>query len=229
MARFRAVRAPLRFVPLAAVLILSACTAAPDGSSPATSPGLPGTSPGPGSSAGAGSVEAASSVLGAASLADGATLDALQALRFTPAGTEAAGQLLASGATGDVLWAATYVYASSNTDPTPLLAIAANTNASPSIRAMAGAGLVGAGQVAGFEPLIAALGGSDQMDGAAPAGFIWEFSATVLERYTGAGFGPGLAATDAERTAIQGQWQSWLEANRASLRFDAPSSLWVTA
>jgi hypothetical protein len=161
-------------------------------------------------------------------LSDPESIAALQGIRFTAAGTAAAAALLSAGAIDDILWAATYVYASSGDDRAPLRSIATSATATPSIRAMAAAGLVGRGDLAGFDPLIAALGGSDPMDGAVPAGAIWEFAADVLRRYTRTGFGPTLASTETERAAIQAQWQAWVDANRAHLRFDVPSELWVT-
>ena len=93
---------------------------------------------------------------------------------------------------------------------------------------MAAAGLLGRGDAAGFEPLIAALPTSDVMDGMAPAGTTSEFAADVLERYAGTGFGPALTASAEERVASQAQWTAWLAANRAALRFDGPSSSWLT-
>ena len=93
---------------------------------------------------------------------------------------------------------------------------------------MAAAGLLGRGDIAGFDPLIAALAASDPMDGTEPAGTTSEFAADVLERYTGTGLGPLLTASEDERAASQTKWRTWLEANRATLRFDAPSTAWVT-
>jgi len=182
-----------------------------------------------GSSPASDGVAAATTILDAARIADPDTLSALEGIRFSAAGTQAAAALLRAGATGDALWAATYVYGSSGSDPTPLRAVAIDAMASPTIRAMAAAGLVGGGDVAGFEPLIAGLAGNEEMDGAEPAGTVWEFAAQVLERYTHTGFGPMLVATDSERTTIQAKWKSWLDASRATLRFDAASKLWVTA
>ena len=167
-------------------------------------------------------------MLTAVRLDSGDSLAAIEGVRLTPAGARAAADLLASGATGDALWAATYVYASAGDDPEPLRSIATSTGASPTVRAMAAAGLVGRGEVAGFEPLIAALSASDPMDGTEPAGTTSEFAADVLERYAGTGFGPPLDATEDQRAASQAKWAAWLEANRASLRFDSPSSSWLT-
>jgi hypothetical protein len=205
--------------PLAALFVLAACSSspAPVGSSSAQSS----------QSADSATVAAATTILQAAHLADAGSLGALESIRFTDAGTQAAASLLKAGASGDALWAATYVYGSSGADPAPLKPIAVDTNASPTVRAMAAAGLLGGGDVAGFDPLIAALGGPDQMEGADPAGTIWEFAGDVLERYTHTGIGPTLAASDAERVTIQATWKTWLDANKAHLHFDTASHLWV--
>ncbi len=228
MARRRAVKAPFCFMPLAALVLLAGCSGSPP-ATPASTAAAGQTAALGGSPAGAGSVEVAASTLQAAKLDDEASLAALEGIRFTPAGTEAAARMLGSGATGDVLWAATYVYASAGADPTPLRTLAGSSTASLTIRAMAGARLLAAGDVAGFVPLLLALAASEQMDGAAPAGYLWEFAADVLERYTHAGFGPGLAATDPERATIAAQWQMWLDTNRDRLRFDATAHLWVVS
>jgi hypothetical protein len=215
---------------LALALLVAACAPGPTGgpSGPAGTPS--GSGPERASSTPNTAADAASTtILAAARLGDATSLAPLESIRFTVAGVAAAAKMLASGVTGDALWAATYVYASSGSDPAPLRVVASATAASPSIRAMAAAGLVGRGDAAGFDVLISAIGGSDLMDGAAPAGAIWEFAGDVLERYTHAGFGPALAATAAQRATIQAQWKAWLDASRAKLRFDVASQLWVMA
>jgi len=226
MARIAAHRASRRPALLLLVGIVAACSSAPAAS---TGPGPTGptTSGVPGPTADATAIAAAQALLNAAKLDNAASLGALESIRFSPAGVEAAKAALGGGASGDQLWAATYVYASSGGDTAPLATVVANTGASASVRAMAAAGLVGRGDVAGFEPLIAGLASSEAMDGSAPAGTIWEFAADVLRRYTSTSLGPTLAATDAERATIQGQWQAWLTDNRAKLRFDGGSQLWV--
>jgi hypothetical protein len=229
MARSRSLGVTAFAAPLAALTVLvlvAACNATP-APSPSGSSGVgPSGSP---TGQGADAVRAATTILNAAKLHVDASMGAVVGIRYTAAGTEAAAAVLASGATGDQLWAATYVYASSGTDLGPLRKLMADATASASVRAMAAAALVGNGDTAGFEPLIAALGSPDELDGSEPAGTIWEFAADVLERYTQTGFGPTLTATDAERSTIQGRWTAWLEANRAKLRFDAAAHLWVTA
>ena len=229
MARSGSHPAPWTVAAVAGLLLLSGCAAstptpAPPGSSGVASPGVTSSNPEPG----AADVGAASTMLTAVRLDSADSLAAIEGVRLTAAGARAAGDLLKSGATGDALWAATYVYASSGDDPEPLRAVAASTGASPTVRVMAAAGLLGRGEIAGFEPLIAALATSDPMDGMEPAGTTSEFAADVLERYTGAGLGPALTASEDERAASQATWQGWLDANRATLQFDRGSSAWVT-
>ena len=224
MASHRSTRWLALAASLGVVVLLAACTSAPTGSI--------GVTPSPGSASVAPdgtAVAAATVILQATRLGDPDTIAALEGIRLTPAGTAAAGAILKAGASGDALWAATFVYASGSGDPALLRPLAVDATASPSVRAMAAAGLVGGGDIAGFDPLIAALAGSDDMDGAEPAGKVWEFASDVLERYTHRGVGPALTASDAERTAIQGQWQQWFTTNKALLHFDAAARLWAAS
>lgn len=230
MALFRARGVPLLLPTM--LLFVAACNAAPPATPAATPRGSGGPGPGsaiPAPSASADAVTAAATLIGAAKLTDPTSLGALEAIRFTAAGIEAAAAVMAAGGTDDALWAAAYVYASSARDAAPLRTLVQSSTASASVRTLAAAGMVGLGDIDGFEPLIASLDTPEPMAGADPAGTIWEFAAGVLGRYTTAGFGPNLDATDAERTAIAGQWTTWFEANKGTLRFDQPSQLWVTA
>jgi hypothetical protein len=211
---------------LVILVSIAACTAAPApvGSSGASA-GL-ATSAAPADGA---AVAAAATILKATHLGDPVSVTALQGIRLTDAGTQAAGDVLRAGATGDTLWAATYVYASGGGDPAVLRPIVADASASATVRAMAAAALLGGGDATGFDPLIAALSGTDRMDGSDPPGFVWEFAADVLERYAHQGLGPTLTTSDAERATAAAKWKSWLDTNRAKLRFDTATQLWVTA
>jgi len=215
-------------VAVALALIVSACssTAAP---APAGTTGtIPaGTSAAPPAAVDPGQVAAATSILMAATFADPASLRALAGIRFSAPGVEAAAALLHGGATGDTLWAATFVYASSATDPAPLRSVATDPAASAAVHAMAAAGLVGNGDVGGFPVLVASLGSADQMPSSDPPETTWEFAADVLERFTHAGIGPSLDATDSERSTAQVAWTDWLAAHTATIRFDSASGLWV--
>ena len=84
-----------------------------------------------------------------------ATIDAVDACRFTPEGASAARAALESGASGAPQWAAVWVYAASGSDPVPLKPLA--TSSDPSVRAIAGAALIAFGDVAGFDVLRQAL------------------------------------------------------------------------
>jgi hypothetical protein len=212
--------------PLAILLVVGACSGAPAPQASGATSLAPGTTAGPGG-AGVASVAAATAILQAANFSDVGTIVAVDRVRFSDAGIQAAGDLIRSGATGNALWAATYVYGSSAQDPALLKPVAADPKASASIRAMAGARLISAGDPSGFDSLIATLAASDQMDGADPAGQVWEFAADVLERYTHTGFGPALAASDPERATAQATWTTWLNSNRSKLHFDAASQLWT--
>jgi hypothetical protein len=220
-------RSAARGIPAFVVLLGVALVAVACSGDPAGKPGAQGNnSP----SAAAGSdVVAAASILSAARLADQESLGALEGIRFTTAGTQAAAAALAAGASGDALWAATYVYASSADDPAPLLLVVANPAASASVRTMAAAALLWLGKAEGFDPLIAGLGVADPMAGAEPAVTVWEFAASVLERSTSATIAPAANRDEATRAAVASAWSAWLTANHEHLRFDPASHLWISA
>jgi hypothetical protein len=227
MALLNATRGSHRGLLLVAAALIAACSAAPAATTPGPA-GVPSSGNAPSSPAGASpgqvATDEAAGRLRSVSLGDPATLAALEQIRFSPAGADAAATILASGASGDLLWAATWVYASSGSDPGvlgPLLA-----NADPSIRAIAAAGLVGRGDQRGFEPLVALLGESGVLAGSAPPSLLWEFAGDVLERYTGAGLGPTLTASDAERVSAAQAWREWLGSNGPRLAFDTTTHRW---
>ena len=114
-------------VAFAVPMLIAACAASTPTLVPGGSPGAPSPGPTQGSTGpSAADVDAASSLLSSVRLDGPDSLAALEGVRLTPAGAAAAADLLASGATGDALWAATYVYASSGDDPAPLKAIASD-------------------------------------------------------------------------------------------------------
>ena len=154
------------------------------------------------------------------------TINALEGVRFTPAGEEAARAILASSATGDVLWAATWVYASSATDPAPLVPLLGN--ADPSIRAMAAATLVALGDHAGFAVLAALLPDAGQLQGSAPPLSIGSFALFTLSRYVQASGVPAEPATEADLAAAAANWAVWLGAHDSALTFDTASRTWKT-
>jgi hypothetical protein len=161
-------------------------------------------------------VASASAIIAAANLADDASIDAIDAVRFTSAGTAAAQQLLAVGAAGDVLWAATWVYASGGTDPAPLMPLLSSDD--PSVKAMAAAGAAAFGRVEGLDALAQMLPVDVEIKGSEPPLAVSTFAAATLARFTGQAL---------DRTASQADWLSWLQANRDQLIFDPEERTWA--
>jgi hypothetical protein len=222
MAQLRGRGPRILALPFLATVLLTACSSAPTGA--------PGAgSPAPADSVAGVDLGASTAILKAAKLGEPESLGALEGIRFTATGTQAAAALLAGGASGDELWAATYVYASSATDPAPLLSVAGSATASASVRAMASAALLSLGKAEGFAPLVAVLGAAGPMEGAEPPEGAWEFAARTLERYTHAGFAEPATNDEAARTATATQWSGWLATNSGHLRFDSGTKLWMPA
>jgi hypothetical protein len=169
-------------------------------------------------------LEAARATLAGASLDDETSIDAVQGLRYTQEGVQVAREALDSGVTGDGLWAATWVYATSGTDPAPLVPLL--TNEDPSIRLMAAGGLVGLGDDRGFDVLVALLTVDEQVAGSHPPVRMWQYVAATLEALTGVDLGPAPDASPEEIAVAASAWSDWLEANRAKLSFDEASATW---
>ncbi|HLA65989.1 MAG TPA: hypothetical protein VJP05_00670 [Acidimicrobiia bacterium] len=171
--------------------------------------------------------QAAEQIIRDVRLNDPESLAALDEIRFTETGAAAAGSLLATHLTGDLLWAATYVYASSGRDAAPLRGVLVEADAT--VRVMAAAGLVARGDRAGFEPLIRALTDRDLLAGSEPPQEVWTFATTTLVRYAGRQ-GPVQSpnAGPDELAAAKRAWEQWLRANGDSLRFDSVRGVWST-
>jgi hypothetical protein len=167
-----------------------------------------------------GDVAAARQVLEATDLANPETLSDLEAVRFTQAGQDAARALLASGASGDALWAATWIYATSGTDPSVLAPVLADED--PTIRALAAAALLSWGRPEAAAVLRDLLSATGHLRGGAPPLLISEFAAYSLGRSIE---GPTIdaAATPADVTTA---WTSWLAANESSMQFVAETGKW---
>jgi hypothetical protein len=147
--------------------------------------------------------------------------------RGEPEVVAAAREALTVGASGDQLWAATYVWSNEGTDPEPLLELLDSDDSA--VRYMAAAGLIARGRSEGFGPLIAALTDENVLRGFEPAGPVWAAAATALVRYTAiSANGPPFDASTAQLELAQGRWESWLESNQAGLRFDAVELIWST-
>lgn len=170
-------------------------------------------------------VAAAGAKIEAVDLANPATLDALDEVRFTEAGEQAAREALTS-ATGDALWAAVWVYASSATDPEPLRPLA--DNGDPSIRVMVAAALVALGDAAGFAGLESTLSETGHLPGSHPPISIGDFAAFTLSRYVQAAGAPASAETEEDVAGAPERWAEWLGPHAGELVFDASSRTWST-
>jgi hypothetical protein len=153
------------------------------------------------------------------------TLAALQDIRFTSAGTVAACQRLAEGAVGDALWAATWIYVTSGTEPTPLLPLLANDDAS--VRVLAAAGLTSLGRLEGLDALVDSITVDAGLRGSLPPLTVSQFAAATLSRYTDAAVDDAGTSTPEERTAAAAAWSSWLVDNRDRLSFDREQLMWA--
>lgn len=157
-------------------------------------------------------VARARALIDAADISDSATIDALENVRFSAAGTLAACQALQKGVLGDSLWAATWLYVSYGTDPAPLVAVVANND--PTIKVLAAAGLASLGRVDGLNALVESIGVDAGLRGSLPPVTVSEFALVTLTRYTGL-------------DQVKTEWTSWLQENRDHLSYDAEQQLWV--
>jgi hypothetical protein len=183
------------------------------GASPGSATGDPTAEPsGADPSAPPADVAAAATVIESADPDRPDSVGALQGIRFTDAGAQAARAAIEAGATGDALWAATWVYASSGDDPAPLEPLQAAED--ESIRVMAGAAVAWMGGVDGFDTLVAALGSTGYLRGSEPPLTIAAYADGSLRYLTGAAPGPD-------------GWPAWLAANRAGLDYDPEERTWT--
>jgi len=153
----------------------------------------------------------------AADLGNDETINAIEGVRFTPAGEEAARAVLASSASGD---------ASSAADPAPLGPLLNNADAS--IRAMAASALVALGEDSGFAVLAASVSDADRLRGSVPPLAIGSFALSTLSRYVAAVGVPAEPATEADLAAAAANWAAWLREHENQLTFDATSGTWNT-
>jgi hypothetical protein len=115
-----------------------------------------------------------------ANLDDPASIDEVDAIRFTDAGVAAAGAALSSSVGGDALWAATWIAATMGCleGLEPQLASDDTT-----IRALAAAAFVAAGRTEGTAVLTALLDDSSIVRGSEPPISIGEVARQTLHRY----------------------------------------------
>ncbi len=159
-------------------------------------------------------------------LSDPASLSAVDAIRFSPEGVAAASQALDSGASGDALWAAVWVYGtSSDGDPAAVLPVLKDGDAS--IRVMAAAALVAWGEPEGFEVLVAELENTEPLAGSEPPRPVWEFALTTLERYTADHpTSVPAEAKESDLAVAHTEWSAWLDAHGSELSFDGDAAVW---
>ena len=169
-------------------------------------------------------VTAARQKIESADLGSPKTIDELEGVRFTAAGEQAARDVLASASGRDALWAATWVYASSATEPAPLRPLLENGDAS--IRTMAAAALVALGDRSGFGALEASLSDADQLRGSHPPISVGGFTLDTLSRYVHAADAPEPPQSGQELANVQARWADWLQRHGNDLQFDAPSGTW---
>ena len=189
-----------------------------------TSSGTGNASVGPGATSSVpvdpAAVSAARTAIDAANLADEATLEAISAVRVTDAGVEAAAQAIRGDASGDALWAATWIYTGHGVEPDVLAPLLANPD--PSIRAMAATTLLAWGRLEAVRVAIDLIPEQGNVRGSEPPLSLSDFARGALDREIQ---DPpiGLDAAPADAAAA---WTTWIAANEAALRFDPATGLW---
>jgi hypothetical protein len=139
----------------------------------------------------------------------------------------AAREALETGASGDQLWAATYVWSNEGGDAEPLVALLGNEDSA--IRYMAATGLIARGRIEGFRPLIEALTDESVLRGFEPPGPVWAAAATALVRFTAISEnGPPFDADPARLQLAQERWRAWFDGNESRLTFDDVDLVWST-
>ena len=194
---------------------LAACTGGGDGNGSGET-----------ASSGGQTADHARQLIEASDLSDPATIGALEEIRFTDGGVQAAREVLEGGAEGDALWAATWVYATSGTDPAPLERLL--DNADPTVRVLAAAALLSLGEPAAFDALVTAVGSDEPLRGSVPPGTVSGFATFTLTRYTGTDLGGTEGAPAADVQAAAASWAAWLDQHRDDLAFDPSTGMWGT-
>jgi len=162
----------------------------------------------------------ADEVLTAIDATDQATVDALGEIQFTDEGADASAAAIANGATGDELWAATWVYAGAGTDPAVLVPVL--TAADPSTRVMAAAGALSFGESSAGQVLVDLLPDTTDLRQSEPTVTVGDFAAYTLKRFVA---GPDLSAATTPES-IGTAWQQWWADHGGSLEFDQATRMW---
>jgi hypothetical protein len=217
------------------VSVVLACETSPSPSGPSSPPSASGaatsTQAPPDGSGGTGpaanegdAVAAARSMIEAADPADAATLDAVDTVRFTKAGVAAARQVLETSDDPGALWAALWVYGSGASDPAPIRRLADLSD--PTIATLAGATLVGFGDVAGFPALARALAQDGWLAGAHPARRMADFAALTLVTEIAPSPSAPFPDDDLAPAVYATGWMAWLDAHADALVYDPASARW---
>jgi hypothetical protein len=176
--------------------------------------------PAPGLAASATSAQVRAAI-DAADLAETATIDAVDALRFSDGAAAAALAAIKTGAKGDALWAATWVYATVGVDPRPLGPVLKAADAST--RALAAAAVLSWGDAAGAKVLVALLRDEGRLSGSIPPSAVADYAAGSLARYVA---GPKVAA-GASRATVASAWKAWLAKNSSRMRYSRKTGRWT--
>lgn len=165
-------------------------------------------------------VDAARAAINGADLTNQESIETLSAARFTHEGAAAAAQAIRSGASGDALWAATWIYGASGDDPAVLLPLLSSSDRT--IQAMAAAPLLAWGHKEALTVLVTLLSADGSVRGSEPPVSIAALADSTLDRFVD---GPALA-TDATPKDRAAAWSSWFAANEASMQFDVDTATW---
>lgn len=155
--------------------------------------------------------------------ADPATVEPLLEIQYTDEGADAAAAAIASGATGDELWAAAWVYATSGIDSSVLVPVFSADD--PSTRALAAAGALALGEASAGPVLVDLLLDPTDLRESEPAITVGDFAAYTLGRFVA---GPDLTASTTP-DAVAGAWEQWWTEHETSLVFDPPTRMWSSA
>jgi hypothetical protein len=165
----------------------------------------------------------ADEMLAAVDATDPATIEPLLEIQYTDEGADAAAAAIANGATGDQLWAATWVYATSGIDPSVLVPVFSADD--PSTRVLAAAGALALGEATAGPVLVDLLLDPTDLRDSEPAVTVGDFAAYTLGRFVA---GPDLTAATTP-DAVAGAWDQWWAEHEASLVFDPPTRMWSSA
>jgi len=162
----------------------------------------------------------ADDLLAAVDASDPATVEPLLEIQYTDEGADAAATAISNGATGDQLWAATWVYATSGVDPSVLEPVL--TVDDRSTRVIAAAGALSLGDAAAGPVLVDLVLDDSTLRESEPLITVGDFAAYTLDRFVN---GPDVSAATTPQE-IGSSWEQWWAAHASSLVFDPPTRTW---